>query len=149
MRAPFIVACLLLQACAGAPGADDSQVTTAANGSPGEQSCLPSVESVLEPAVSARLGVGSIIEIEKMNEEEDWIFVCGRPLNPDGSPVDYSRTLLKEQQAQGMLDDYFCSLLLCTEDGLALKELAVGDTDAPFLDWLDAYRVPESILYDE
>jgi hypothetical protein len=108
---------------------------------------IEAFQNLLREELSMRLGVQSDVRIERVNRHIDWIFVCGRPLTPGGSPMDYSKTLLRDQYLNASLDDYFCTLLLeSSKSAIELKEFAVGDTDAPFIDWLGKHGLPASIL---
>lgn len=107
---------------------------------------MQALQRVLRGEVSKRLGAASEIRVDTINRQMNWIFVCGRPLTLSGNAMDYSRTLLRDRYLSGILDDYFCSLLRQTNSGIELEEFALGDTDAPFLDWLAKHGVPASIL---
>jgi hypothetical protein len=64
----------------------------------------------------------------------------------NGSQVDYTKTAIADQFFDSLVDDYFCALIENNKNQLIIRELVVGDTDSPVLDWLDKYQLPESIL---
>ena len=104
------------------------------------------IQAVVDQALTQRLGLPARLAIERKKREGDWIFLCGKPQMPDGTGLDYSRTTLRGRQEAGTLDDYACALLNQRNNDVALKELTVGDTDAPFVDWPGRYGIPGSIL---
>lgn len=140
----FGMALLLAAGCVGPkPPVSEGQPAVAA--APDVRS---SVEQVLGGALSERLGVTASARIDRFGESAGWILTCGQPVGPDGAAIDYGQTSLREQQAQGMVDDHFCALLQESATGVQLLELSVGDTDASFMDWPGKHGVPESLLYE-
>jgi hypothetical protein len=107
-----------------------------------------SLDQLLAPAISAELGQPARAEIGRSTRAQGWILACGRPRRPDGTPIDYATTTLRELAAEGMVDDYFCALVADRADGLHMQELVVGSTDSPVSEWIETYGLPSSLLRD-
>lgn len=105
-----------------------------------------SVDAALETELSKRLGVPAKLEGEHEKQIGLWTFVCGRPVQANGAPMDYAMTNLRDQAAEGMVDDNACALIERLGSGVSVRELSVGDTDAPFVDWPARHGAPAAIL---
>lgn len=149
-RGPAIMlAALLIQGCqtAAAPAAKAPPPAPAATAQPpAAVAAAPDAPAALALALRERLGVAARLKVSGERSEGAWTFVCGRPVGPDGKAIDYARTSLRDQAAQGMAEDQACALLEHTPAGVLVQELAVGATDAPFVDWPERYGIPASIL---
>ncbi len=143
-----MLTCLSLSACDSDRQADahNNGVNTTIQA---DSSKNLSVHGLLKNAVSAYLGIEANIVVENRNRQDGWIFVCGKPVQMDGSAMNYSRTSIAKRAADGLVDDYFCALVLHTDDNAVVRELVVGDTDAAVLDWADRHGFPESLLYHQ
>jgi hypothetical protein len=106
----------------------------------------PTLGDLLDAAVSTDLGQPARAEIGSTRRAEGWIFVCGQPRQPDGTPIDYTTTTLRQLAAEGLVDDYFCALVADSGGELQLRELVVGSTDSPVVDWIETYRLPRSLV---
>lgn len=105
----------------------------------------PTPRQAVQQAIASRLGMPVTLEVETAGSHEDWRFLAGRPLTPDGRPIDYARTPLAPDLAESLLDDQFSALV--RRDGEAgrgwqVVELSIGATDAPFIDWFERYGLP-------
>ena len=102
--------------------------------------------TALRGALTDRLGLDSVLLVDRERSVDAWTFVCGRPSTPSGDPIDYTRTSLAHRAAEGMVDDRACALLQRIPDGVVVRELAVGDTDMGFVEWPARYGISEDIL---
>ncbi len=105
-----------------------------------------SADAALGIELSKRLGVAARLPVRREKTLGAWTFTCGRPVTAAGAPIDYASTTLHAQAAEGPVEDQACALLEKTNAGYLVRELSVGDTDAPFVDWPPRYGIPEEII---
>jgi hypothetical protein len=101
---------------------------------------------VLRQALSERLGVDSVLQVDREKHLGSWTFVCGAPRTASDDPIDYTQTTLRMRAVEGMVDDRACALLQRTGSGLVVRELSVGDTDMGFIEWPPRYGISDDIL---
>lgn len=109
---------------------------------------LPDIESQLEQSLAEELGRTVSVDIENSTSAGRWLFTCGRPLETNGQPFDYETSRLSSLAVQQLIDDYFCALAEQTPRGFQMRELAVATTDAPIVDWIEAYNLPAELFTD-
>ena len=97
-------------------------------------------------ALSDRLGEAARLDVRRQKAIGAWTFQCGRPVTPTGEPVDYAVTALRDRAEAGLIDDNACALVQRTDAGYVVRELSVGDTDAPFVDWPARHGIPAAII---
>ena len=107
------------------------------------------LDAALRSALSERLGVNTRLVVRREKMLGAWTFACGKPVTSAGDPVDYTSTTLRDQAAAGLVDDHACTLVERTDAGYVVRELSVGDTDAPFIDWPARHGIPDSIIAAE
>ena len=106
-------------------------------------------EQAVDAALTRRLGLDARLDVRRRNTLGDWVFECGKPVTAAGAPMDYRATSLREQAAEGLVDDNACALLERVDQKYIVRELSVGDTDAPFVDWPQRHGLPDAILGDD
>ena len=101
-------------------------------------------------AVAGQLGMPVSLRVEQARRDGSWAYLSGRPLTADGASIDYSATPFAEDMAEGFLDDNFIALLhFDASRGWSIIELALGATDAPFVDWPARHGVPRQLILPE
>ena len=60
---------------------------------------MQSVDAALDAALSERLGVAAKFQGAHERQIGAWTFVCGRPVQASGAPMDYATTTLRDQAA--------------------------------------------------
>jgi hypothetical protein len=119
------------------------------SGLPDSEAVASTPEAAVQRAVSQSLEVAVSLAIDTLNLHGDWAFLAGRPLTPEGSPIDYSKTPYAKDVAEGFFDDNFVALVRRTHAGVGgweVVELSVGATDAPFVDWPDRHGLPRVLI---
>lgn len=106
-------------------------------------------DQAVDAALTRRLGLDTRLDVRRRNALGNWVFECGKPVTAAGAPMDYRATSLREQAAEGLVDDNACALLEQVDQKYIVRELSVGDTDAPFVDWPQRYGLPDAILGDD
>ena len=70
-----------------------------------------------------------------------------RPVNPDGTEIDYTKTAwyhqsgIKERLDDGFFDNHMLALLTKGENGWVFVEYEFGATDYSGQDWLEQHHV--------
>lgn len=103
----------------------------------------PSVESLLNLKLGAELDQLVRYVAHGVNVYEDWSYVVGRAVNPDGSSIDYSETPYADDWQEGLIDDLFLALI--KQQSLTeyrLVKFSLGATDVPFVDWATELDLP-------
>ena len=144
----YVICCALLASCVPGKANENTMTANQAIGSNHTPGAHLSVDDLLTQELSKYLAYPAIASKETEKQHENWVFVCGKPVNTNGSPMDYSHTSLASQAAEGMVDDYFCALIEndASSKQPTLLELVVGSTDAPILDWIEIYDLPGDLL---
>lgn len=87
-----------------------------------------------------------IFVISQLRTDGTWAYLQGRPVNPDGSALDWSRTPFAAEFRAGVMSDVYMALLFKQGGEWTLVESALGPTDVAWYDWLQAYGLPESLF---
>lgn len=119
------------------------------SGLPGSEAVASTPEAAVRRAVAQSLGMAVSLAVDTSNLHGDWAFLAGRPLTPEGSPIDYSKTPYAKDVAEGYFDDNFVALVRRTDAGVGgweIVELSIGATDAPFVDWPDKHGLPRALV---
>jgi len=79
-------------------------------------------------------------------EDDRWILLCGRLLESDGSPFDYSRSSLKLRVEENLIEDKACLLGEKFDGEIRLQETDIGSLDSPVLSWVVRYDLPTELI---
>jgi len=113
-----------------------------------ESQDIPQDDLSLSGQLTRSLGRPANYEITHRKSQGVWTFLCGRPLEIDGSPFDYKTSKLSDIYAEGLGDDSFCALLKSENDQQKIMEFDIGSNDMPALEWIETYGIPAEILDD-
>ena len=146
-------ACLLTAACTPSPSVSGPEAP-AASGAAAELSATDPARQAIAAALDARLrtelGQPGVVAIEILRAEGDWAFASGPATAPDGTAIDFSKTLLAQRAADGVLDgSNVIALLKKTGEVWAVTEFFVGPTDVPQVAWPDQYGVSPALVGQE
>lgn len=84
--------------------------------------------------------------VNDFNISGNWAFVSGEPQNMDGGQPDYSKSIYKDEVAEGMFDNNFFALLKKVGGKWKVITHAVGCTDVCYIGWDKAYKAPKAIF---
>jgi hypothetical protein len=87
-----------------------------------------------------------VFKIDHLKVLDDWAFIRGVPLQPDGNAMDYQGTPHQEAIKEGMFDDGICALLKKQGDKWTVIIYQIGATDVPWVGWSEEYKAPDSIF---
>ena len=103
----------------------------------------------LRPAIQRDLdGQAVQFMVDRLRVQGDWAFYAGSIQQPNGRPIDFSRTRYASALENGVFDGPGTYALLRRSAGSwRVVTFVVGPTDVAYLDWPDAHGAP-SALFD-
>lgn len=139
---------LLLALVAPTSGCRPGAVPSAGSKPPpeAEQRAFADPGAAVRDGLSRRLGVTAALDVQGERTLGAWTFACGRPVTPNGAPINYRLTTLRPEAEDGIVEEQACVLVERTAAGYTVRELSVGATDAPFVDWPARHAIPGSII---
>ncbi|ROU01085.1 hypothetical protein EAT49_11200 [Histidinibacterium lentulum] len=81
------------------------------------------------PTGEREIGVPVIFVVTTLNTDGTWAHLQGRPVNPDGSPIDWSRTNVGREMAGDMMSDVAMVLTRKVGEGWGVVDQVFGPTD--------------------
>lgn len=84
-----------------------------------------------------------VFVVDVLNSDGTWVYLQAVPHNPDGSPMDWSRTLLARDWEAGFMSDIAMVLLRRGAKGWQVVDWVMGPTDVFWLNWAAEYGLPE------
>jgi len=103
------------------------------------------LESTVNERLSAELGRSATFEPTRQTADRDFKYLCGKPLEVDGSPFDYQAAGSNQEYATSTSDDSFCALI----KGDEIVEFDLGSTDMPVFDWIEKYELDEDAVFNQ
>lgn len=101
----------------------------------------------IRPAIEGHIGQPVRFVVDKLQVQGDWAFYAGHIQQPNGRPIDFSRTPYAEALEEGMFDGPNTYALLRRTGGQwRLVDWVVGPTDVTYAGWPDEYGAPESLF---
>jgi len=102
----------------------------------------------LRPAIENDLGQPVQFMVDTLRVEDgNWAFFAGRSQQPNGRPIDFSRTHYKEAMDEGMFDGPATTALFSYNNGeWRVVYFAVGPTDVPYVGWQDEFSLPQGLF---
>lgn len=93
--------------------------------------------------IQGAVGVPVVFVVDVLNSDGTWAYLQAVPHNPDGSPIDWSRTHLAQDMANGWISDIAMVLLRNDGGGWRVEAWVMGPTDVHWLGWVEDYGFPE------
>lgn len=132
-----IFASLLLVTVAGA------QVTTPKPNSPERKAIMAAVR----PLVEKKVGQKIVFKVNVLRVSKGYAFMNAQPIQPNGKPVDYRKTIYWEAIQNGAFDDQVLVLLQKSGSKWKVLEWSLGATDWPVEEWLRKHKgAPKNIV---
>ena len=101
----------------------------------------------IRPAIEDHIGQPVQFVVDTLQTQGDWAFYAGRIQQPNGRPIDFSRTPYAEALEEGMFDGPSTYALLQRRgNGWRLVDWVVGPTDVTYAGWPGEYGAPESLF---
>jgi hypothetical protein len=92
------------------------------------------------------VGQSVIFQVDHLSVKDGFAFVSGRPLQPDGKRIDYTKTRYRQELADGVFADHLVALLRKSGSGWTLVTNQLGATDVPWVGWAKRYGAPREIF---
>lgn len=101
----------------------------------------------IRPGVEDRIGQPVQFMVDTLKIHGDWAFYGGRIQQPNGRPIDFSRTPYAEALREGAFDGPTTYALLQRVGGRwRLVDFVVGPTDVYYLNWPGEFDAPISLF---
>ncbi len=104
------------------------------------------VLDALRPSVEKDLEQKVVIVIDHLAVKDGYAFLTGRPVQPDGKPIDYRKTHYREDLEEGVFDGNVSALFREEGAGWTVVTSAFGSTDVPWVSWPEKFHAPKEIF---
>lgn len=104
------------------------------------------IADALRIPVKAELKKDVIFKIDRLKVLNEWAFLAGVPLKPDGSEMDYRGTIHMEAINEGAFDGGIFALLRESKGQWVTVRYIIGATDVPYVDWPQEFGAPAVIF---
>jgi len=139
----FLSLCLLAALPLDPRSANAQEIVSPERGSPLRKTLLDAARPVFEQ----ELGTPVEFVITTLNVMGPWAYGDVKLQRPGGQPIDWSRTKLAEDYAQGMLEtEHNLFLLEQGPNGWTLVEHAIGPTDVAWDWWRQQRNLPAELF---
>lgn len=93
--------------------------------------------------IQREIGRPLVFVVDVLNSDGTWAYLQAVPHNHDGTPMDWSQTMLARDWANGWMSDIAMVLLRRDGKGWQVEDWVMGPTDVYWLTWADQYGFPE------
>jgi hypothetical protein len=142
MKRKILVLVFLFNALPGQPAWAHGPADLRKPGSPERKLLLNSLHSVVQQELKKPV----VFKVDHLKVQDDWAFMHGVPMQPDGKPMNYEGTPYEAAIKQGIFDNWICALLHKRQGRWHVVTYALGATDVPYADWDRRYHAPASIF---
>ena len=105
-----------------------------------------SILDALRVVVEEELDQPVIFVVDRLAVKKGFAWVSAQPRRPNGQRIDYADTPYAEAIAQGAFDDGVMALLKLEDGSWVILEYALGSTDFPGQEWVDAHGASRALL---
>lgn len=105
-----------------------------------------SLDSMIEYELARSLGRDAGFEETYRRENDQWVVLCGKPLELNGTPFNYLNSSMKQMAEDNFMDDNACFLSEKKSGNYLLRGIEVGALDSPILSWVERYELPMDLL---
>lgn len=102
-------------------------------------------KAVLDAArvpVEKDLGQAIVFQVKTLRVTPEWAFIYGRPVKPDGRPVDYSKSIYAQDVKDGTFNEGAAVLLAREGAAWRLVTYSVGFGDVVWDSWDEEFGAP-------
>lgn len=97
--------------------------------------------------ISREIGSQVIFVVSILRTDGHMAYLQGTPINPDSTPLDWSKTPFREDWIADMMSDVVMILLERQNGRWTVKDHVIGPTDVFWYGWLEKYDLPEALFY--
>jgi hypothetical protein len=145
--AAVMLPCALTAAAAAPPKSAPSSTARVSTDVRGPK--RKAILDALRPTVERDLKQKVLFRVDKLRATNDWAFLSGAAVRPDGGPIDYRKTRYADALNSGAFDDWLCALLRRKNGRWTVTAYALGATDVTWAGWDTDYKAPRALFpYD-
>ena len=100
----------------------------------------------LRVPVQQKLDQPVLFVVHGITVQDGFAFVVGRPVQPSGAAIDYSRTPYKAQVEADAFDDAIYALLRWNDGSWEVLTYNIGATDVAWAPWAAEFGAPEAVF---
>ena len=146
-----VMACsMLILSCGEAPHQRASkvapEVTTGRHDTSISKQTKADVLDATRVLVKRELGIDVKFVVQNLQKGNDWVLFMARPVNPDGSAVDYTKTKYYQndkERFEDAFDDQVVALLHLKDGRWEVVEFSIGATDYSGQGWLEDRKIAD------
>jgi hypothetical protein len=98
--------------------------------------------------IQRELGQPVIFVVSRLRSDGNWAYLAATPVQPDGTPLDWSRTPLADEWAADMMSDLVLVVMRRGAEGWQTVEYVIGPTDVAWVNWRERYGWPRALFAD-
>ncbi len=115
---------------------------TPASGSKERKAILDVVRVPVEKAIKQKV----IFVVQKLKVADGWAYMTLRPVQPNGSPINYAKTQFAEDVSVGAFEDQVVALMKKENGKWKIKEYTYGATDYSGDEWAKKYPTARKLI---
>ncbi|SEO75167.1 hypothetical protein SAMN04490248_11154 [Salinihabitans flavidus] len=93
--------------------------------------------------IQGEIGVPILFVVDVLNTDGHWAYLQARPVNRDGTPVNWDRTRFAREMAGGFMSDVVMVLFRKEFGNWGVIDYVLGPTDVAWYEWVERYGFPE------
>lgn len=93
--------------------------------------------------IEGEIGLPILFVVDVLNTDGNWAYLQARPVNRDGTPVDWQQTRFAREMAGGFMSDVVMVLSRRDFGRWGVIDYVLGPTDVAWYDWVERYGFPE------
>ena len=105
-----------------------------------------SLDSLIAFELARILGREAGFEETYRRENNQWLVLCGKPLELNGASFNYLNSSMKRMAEDNLMEDNACFLSEKKSGDYLLRGADIGALDSPILAWVERYELPIDLL---
>ncbi|MFK7765209.1 MAG: hypothetical protein AB8B62_18235 [Roseobacter sp.] len=105
-----------------------------------QSSAVPNLQQTVAQAIEDTLQQEVVVTFDFEQNVDAWGFVCGTVAKPDGTAIATGGSALESSD--------FCALLDFSGTP-NVRELDIGSTDMPAVDWMETHDLPKALFNED
>ncbi len=98
--------------------------------------------------IQDEIGLPILFVVDVLNTDGHWAYLQGRPVNPDGTPLDWRRTRFAQEMADGFMSDVVMVLMRKDFGQWGTLDYVLGPTDVAWYEWVTRHDLPERFFME-
>lgn len=101
---------------------------------------------MIQFALEKQLGRAAGFSERYRRENDQWLIICGRPVEEDGASFDYTNSLFASLYRENLMEDNACLLGEKIDSKVRLWEANIGSLDSPILSWVENHKLSIELI---